>query len=197
MQYNDLDASALLRSELANHVAIASAAGDVLAEPFARLVDLALGCLRSNGKLIIFGNGGSAADAQHWASELTVRFRASRRALPALALTTDSSALTAIGNDFGFDQVFARQLEALARPGDCVIGISTSGKSPNVIAALEMARTIGCRTAALSGLGGGGLAGIVEVALLVPSLDTARIQEIHAVLGHAFCAAIEANVAND
>jgi D-sedoheptulose 7-phosphate isomerase len=196
MTNDGFDAASLLRGEIAEHVAVARATSEELSEPFGRLVDMALACLRSGGKLIFFGNGGSAADAQHWATELTVRFRGNRRAIPALALTTDSSALTAIGNDLGFNLVFARQLEALARSGDCVVGISTSGKSPNVIAALEMARMMGCRTAAFTGYGGGALAEIVEVVLLVPSMDTARIQEMHAVLGHALCAAIEGSHAS-
>jgi D-sedoheptulose 7-phosphate isomerase len=195
MTLDRFDASFLLRAEFAEHVLVARATSDALAGPFDRLVNLALACLRSDGKLILFGNGGSAADAQHWATELTVRFRANRRAIPALALTTDSSALTAIGNDLGFDRVFARQLEALAQPSDCVIGVSTSGNSPNIIAALKTARTMGCRTAALTGSGGGALSEIVDIALRVPSSDTARIQEMHAVLGHALCAAIESRFA--
>jgi D-sedoheptulose 7-phosphate isomerase len=147
--------------------------------------------LRSGGKLLLFGNGGSAADAQHLAAEFTIRFVKSRCALAAIALTTDSSALTACGNDLGFDQVFSRQIEALGRPGDVAIAISTSGNSPNVITALERAKTQGLTAAALSGKDGGKLRGIADPLVIVPSQDTARIQEMHILLGHILCAKVE------
>lgn len=191
------DHSVLLLSELRDHIAVAQVAGSVLARPFVRLVGATIAALRQGNKILLFGNGGSAADAQHWATELTVRYRVNRPALAALALTTDSSALTAIGNDFGFEQVFARQIEALARPGDIAIGISTSGSSPNVVAGLVRARALGCATVGFTGNDGGRLAGIVDIALIVPSSSTARIQELHVVLAHALCEAIEADLSSN
>jgi D-sedoheptulose 7-phosphate isomerase len=140
---------------------------------------------------MLFGNGGSAADAQHLATELTVRYKSDRAAIAAVALTTDTSALTAAGNDLGFDRVFARQIEALGRPDDVAIAISTSGKSPNVIAALRQAKAMKLVTAALGGKGGGDLAGLADHLLVVPSDTTARIQEMHITLGQMLCGALE------
>jgi D-sedoheptulose 7-phosphate isomerase len=181
----------LFEAELAAHIDVARRSSAALAAPFERLLEMAVESISAGAKLLFFGNGGSAADAQHWATELTVRYRRDRKAIAAIALTTDTSALTAIGNDFGFDQIFARQIEALARPGDLAIGVSTSGKSRNVVAAFRAARTLGCRTAALTGGDGGDLPALVDLALIVPSDETARIQEIHAILGHALCAGLE------
>jgi D-sedoheptulose 7-phosphate isomerase len=147
--------------------------------------------LRAGGKLLFFGNGGSAADAQHLAAEFVNRFLRDRRALAAVALTTDSSALTSIGNDLGFDQVFARQIEALARPGDLVVAISTSGTSANVLRGVEAARRLGCATVGLTGGSGGQLAKAVDEAFVVPSSETPRIQETHITLGHALCAVVD------
>jgi D-sedoheptulose 7-phosphate isomerase len=147
--------------------------------------------LQRGGKLLFFGNGGSAADAQHLAAEFVNRFLHNRGALAAVALTTDSSALTSIGNDLGFDQVFARQVEALARPGDVVVAISTSGNSPNVLRGVEAARRLGCTSVGLSGGSGGLLATTVDEAFVVPSTETPRIQETHITAGHALCAAVE------
>ncbi|MFI5339016.1 MAG: D-sedoheptulose 7-phosphate isomerase [Candidatus Methylomirabilales bacterium] len=147
--------------------------------------------LRRGGKLLFFGNGGSAADAQHLAAEFVNRFLRDRGALAAVALTTDSSALTSIGNDLGFDQVFARQVEALARPGDVVVAISTSGNSPNVLRGVEAARRLGCATVGLTGGSGGLLATAVDEAFVVPSTETPRIQETHITLGHALCAVVD------
>jgi len=143
---------------------------------------------------LFFGNGGSAADAQHLAAELTIRFAANRRALAGIALTTDTSALTACANDFGFEAVFSRQIEALGRAGDVAIGFSTSGNSANVIRALETARKLDMTAAALTGSTGGKLAGLADPILLVPSATTARIQEMHSLLGHILCAEIEARL---
>lgn len=196
MAAQSFDASALLREELTRHEQAAAATYSAVAGSFARIVDLAVSSLLGGGKLILFGNGGSAADAQHWAAELTVRFRSNRRAIAALALTTDSSAITAIGNDFGFEHIFARQIEALAKRGDVAIGISTSGRSTNVVNALVAARTIGCRTVAFTGSGGAAIADLVDVLLMVPSTDTASIQEMNLVLVHAFCVAIEEKLSN-
>jgi D-sedoheptulose 7-phosphate isomerase len=158
-----------------------------LAEPIAQAGDLCIQTLRAGGKLIFFGNGGSAADAQHLAAEFVGRYVKERRPLAAIALTTDTSALTAIGNDYGFDHVFARQVQALGRRGDVAVAISTSGRSANVIRAARAARENGLVTIALTGGDGGGLAPIVEVAIVVPSTTTARIQECHIAIGHVLC----------
>ena len=147
--------------------------------------------LRRGGKLLFFGNGGSAADSQHLAAEFVNRFLRQRGALAAVALTTDTSALTSISNDLGFDQIFARQVEALGRPGDVVVAISTSGGSQNVLRAVEMARRLGCLTVALTGGSGGALAAAADEAFVVPSPETPRIQETHITLGHALCALVE------
>lgn len=147
--------------------------------------------LRRGGKLLFFGNGGSAADAQHLAAEFVNRFLRQRGALAAIALTTDTSALTSISNDLGFDHVFARQVEALGRAGDVVVAISTSGGSPNVLRAVEAARRLGCLTVALTGGTGGALAAAANEAFVVPSAETPRIQETHITLGHALCALVE------
>ncbi len=149
--------------------------------------------LRRGCRILVCGNGGSAADAQHLAAELSGRYLKERRALAGIALTTDTSALTAIGNDYGFDQVFSRQVEALGRPGDLLIGISTSGNSPNVIRAVESARDLGMRTLGLLGRDGGRLKELVDDALVVPSPVTARIQEVHQMVYHFWCEALDAH----
>ncbi len=148
--------------------------------------------LRRGCRILVCGNGGSAADAQHLAAELSGRYLKERRALAGLALTTDTSALTAIGNDYGFDQVFSRQVEALGRPGDLLIGISTSGNSPNVLLAVEAAKGLGLRTLGLLGRDGGKLKDRVDDALVVPSTVTARIQEVHQMIYHFWCEALDA-----
>jgi D-sedoheptulose 7-phosphate isomerase len=148
-------------------------------------------CLRAGGKILLFGNGGSAADAQHIAAEFVGRFARERAPLPALALTTDTSALTAIGNDYGFEQVFARQVRALGRPGDVAVAISTSGRSPNVLAGVGAARERGMTVIGLAGRGGGALAEAADICITVPSDDTARIQECHLTIEHAMCEAVE------
>jgi len=150
-------------------------------------------CLSRGGCVFWLGNGGSAADSQHLAAELVGRFERERRGLASIALTTDSSALTAIGNDLGFDQVFARQVEALCRPPDLVIGISTSGNSPNVLRAIETAQAKGIETAGLSGRGGGRLRELTDTCLIVPSSNTARIQEAHILTGHILCDMVESH----
>src|SRR5438874_11073644 len=148
-------------------------------------------CLRAGGKLLLFGNGGSAADAQHLAAEFVGRFIGERRALPAIALTTDSSMLTAVGNDYGFERVFERQIEGLGRANDVAIGISTSGNSPNVIAAVRTAKKQGLKTIGLIGKDGGMLAKCVDTAITVCAVNTARIQECHIAIGHLFCELVE------
>ena len=147
--------------------------------------------LASGGKLLIFGNGGSAADAQHMAAELMGRFERERAALAAVALTTDTSILSAIGNDYGFDGVFARQVEGLGRPGDVALGISTSGGSANVLAALDAARSRGMKTIALTGRDGGACGRAADIHVNVPDDSTARVQEVHTTLIHALCDLIE------
>ncbi len=149
------------------------------------------GALRAGGKVLLFGNGGSAADAQHMAAELVNRFLFERPALPAIALTTDSSIMTSISNDRDYAEVFARQVEALGRPGDVVIGISTSGQSASVVRGIETANQIQMCTMAFTGGDGGKLAGLVEYAFVVPSRSTPRIQEVHATLGHVLCELVE------
>lgn len=153
---------------------------------------LVAGALQEGRKLLIFGNGGSAADAQHLAAELVGRFGPERAALPALALTVDTSILTAVANDYGFDEVFSRQLRALGQAGDVACALSTSGASPNVIRGLEAAQAIGMRTLALTGAKGGRVAAQAEVAVRVPSEATPRIQEAHATICHIICEAVEA-----
>lgn len=152
---------------------------------------LLIDCLTSGHKVLVFGNGGSAADAQHFAAELAGRYRRERRALPAIALTTDTSLLTAISNDYSFTQVFARQVEALLQPGDVVVGISTSGRSANVIAGLETARELGGHGLALTGANRHPLANVAEQVIAVPSEDTPRIQEAHTLIIHILCDLVE------
>jgi len=189
-----VNASEHLAAEIAEHAAVAARTCDSVAAEFARLVDACATALRSGHKLLLFGNGGAAAAAQHIATELVVRYNREsghRRPMAAIALTTDTSALTAIGNDFGFDDLFARQIEALCRAGDVAIGISTSGNSENVIRGLQAARVAGAVTVGFAGDGGGRLAEHVDHRIFVPSTTTARIQEMHMVLGHALCALLE------
>lgn len=143
--------------------------------------------LQSGHKVLLMGNGGSAADSQHMAAEIVGRYKKERKGFPAIALTTDTSILTAVGNDYGFDTIFARQVEALAREGDLVVGISTSGNSPNVLTALEKAGECGCYTVALLGGSGGKIKDIADLPIIVPSADTPRIQECHILIGHMVC----------
>lgn len=164
---------------------------DALAPVLQRAAQIAADCLSQGGKLMFCGNGGSAADSQHLASEFVGRFVNDRRPLAAVALTTDSSALTSIGNDYAFDQVFERPLRALGRPGDLLVGISTSGRSANVQRAVLAARELGIGTLGLLGRDGGTIAPLCDIALVVPSDVTARIQEAHIFLGHVLCAEVE------
>jgi D-sedoheptulose 7-phosphate isomerase len=186
-----LDLRQFFQSELAEHAAVAAATKAALGEPFARLVEVCARTLRAGGKLLFFGNGGSAADAQHLATELVVRYRRDRAPIAAIALTTDTSALTAIGNDLGFEALFARQIAALGRAGDVAIGISTSGRSANVLKGLEQARAMGLVAAGLSGRDGGAMTALADPLLIVPSQTTARIQEMHIMLGQMLCGALE------
>jgi D-sedoheptulose 7-phosphate isomerase len=186
-----LDLAAFFKAEFAEHHDVARRTEAALQNAFAGLVGACVKSIRGGGKLMFFGNGGSAADAQHLATELTVRYKTDRSAIAAIALTTDSSTLTAAGNDLGFERIFARQIEALGRPGDVAIGISTSGKSANVVAALKQAKAMKLVTAALGGKGGGDLKGLADYLLVIPSDTTARIQEMHILLGQMLCGALE------
>lgn len=157
-------------------------------------VDICIDCLRSEGKILFAGNGGSAADAQHWAGELVSRFYYDRPGLSAVALTTDTSILTAIGNDYGYDYVFARQVEALGKVGDVLVAISTSGNSANIVRAASVARDRGLRVIGFTGRSGGKLAIDSDLCFRMPSDETPRIQEGHEFMGHLLCALIEARM---
>ena len=150
-----------------------------------------IGCLQAGHKVIFFGNGGSAADAQHLAAEFVIRYRTNRRSLPSLALTTDTSMLTACGNDFGFETIFSRQIEGLACAGDVAIGITTSGNSPNVLAGLEAAKAKGCVTVSFTAESGGKAATLADIAFKAPSPITAHAQECHMIVGHILCEMVD------
>jgi len=178
-------------NEFEEHVTVTAETQKALYKPFEELVSAAVGCIQSGGKILLFGNGGSAADCQHLATELTIRYKVDRDPIAAIALTTDTSALTAGGNDIGFENIFARQVAALIKPGDLAIGISTSGNSDNVILGLKQARKMGALAAGLGGKDGGKMALVADPYLLVPSDTTARIQEMHITLGQMLCGALE------
>lgn len=182
---------AAIKTQLAEHRALISKIEETMTGTIADTVAMLSEALGAGNKLLVLGNGGSAADAQHFAAEIIGRFKLERSALPAIALTTDSSVLTAIGNDYGFDAVFSRQVEGLGRPGDVVFGISTSGNSANVLAALVKARELGCRTVALLGRDGGAIKTAADIALVVPCHDTPRIQEGHLTIIHIICDLLE------
>lgn len=180
-----------ISAQLAAHREVMIKLEEELAPGIANMVTLLVDAFNRGGKLLVMGNGGSAADAQHFVAEIVSRFRMERRGLPAIALSTDTSILTAIGNDYGFDRVFRRQVEALALPGDVVVGISTSGNSVNVQQALELAREKGCHTVGLLGRDGGTIKGVSDLALVVPSPDTPRVQEGHITIIHIVCDLLE------
>ena len=179
-----------IKQEINDHIIVAEQMHS-LTDDIAKISSFCINSIRSGGKILIFGNGGSAADAQHIAAELVGRYKSERKGLPAVALTTDTSILTSIGNDLGYDQIFQRQIEALAKPEDLVIGISTSGNSLNVISALKLSKKIGCKTIGLSGSDGGDMSKICDVNIVVPASDTPRIQEMHILIGHTLCQLIE------
>ncbi len=183
--------AAQARQLLEESARVKRALAEASADAIARAAGLLAACLGGGGKALLFGNGGSAADAQHIAAEWTGRLSRERRALPALALTANTSELTCLGNDYGFERIFARLVQAHGQPGDVAIAISTSGNSPNVLAGVEEARARGLRTIGLTGRGGGKLAGSVELALVVPSDDTQRIQESHIAIGHVLCELVD------
>jgi D-sedoheptulose 7-phosphate isomerase len=180
-----------VRLELDEHLAVAAATRERLVPVIAELAGDLVDALAGGGKLLVFGNGGSAADAQHMAAELTGHFAMERGPLPAIALTTDTSVLTAIANDYEYGEVFARQVRALGRRGDLVIGISTSGRAESVVRAVAAANALGARTWALTGRDGGTLAREARRSIIVPSVSTARIQEMHVAILHAVCARVD------
>ncbi|CAH2030348.1 D-sedoheptulose 7-phosphate isomerase [Trichlorobacter ammonificans] len=180
-----------IAEQLQEHGTVIKRLESECSDSIARIAGRLVETLKIGNKLLIMGNGGSAADAQHFAAEIVGRFAMERPGLPAMALSTDSSALTAIGNDYGFDRVFSRQVEALAAPGDALVGISTSGNSPNVLKALETGRQAGCSTIGLLGRDGGTIAPLCDLALIVPSDITPRIQEGHITVIHILCDLIE------
>ena len=186
----------VIRSEfdkaLANMQALA--ADEALSAQIEDAVARCIDALRNGRKLLFCGNGGSAADAQHWAGELVSRFYYDRPGLPAIALTTDTSILTAIGNDYGYDYTFARQIEALGQEGDVFVAISTSGRSKNILRALDAAEAKGVKVIGFTGAGGGDMAARCEICFRVPSDETPRIQEGHEFVGHLLCALVEARM---
>lgn len=183
-----------LQAQIADSIAVKQRvlADEALLRQLERAAQLCIQALRNGGRVLFMGNGGSAADAQHLAAELVSRFAYDRPGLAGLALTTDTSVLTAVGNDYGYRDVFKRQIEAHGRAGDVVVALSTSGKSPNVLAGLDAARRLGLGTIALTGAGGAELPALSDICLCVPSDSTARIQECHILFGHVLCGLIEA-----
>ncbi|MCK6621277.1 MAG: D-sedoheptulose 7-phosphate isomerase [Calditrichaceae bacterium] len=177
--------------EIQASIAVKQAVMEQNVETINRIIETARESLQTGHKLLLFGNGGSAADSQHIAAEFVSRFVMERQALPAIALTVDTSILTATGNDYHFDRVFARQIEALGQAGDVAWGISTSGNSPNVLKGMEEARRKGLKTIAFTGESGGKLKDAVDICLMVPSRNTARIQESHIMAAHIICGAVE------
>ncbi|MDB4925418.1 D-sedoheptulose 7-phosphate isomerase [Mucilaginibacter sp.] len=177
--------------ELKDHQNIIQKVIDTLATDIEKACDMITTAIKNGNKVLIAGNGGSAADAQHIAAELSGRFVKDRKALPGIALTTDTSALTSIANDYGYEYVFSRQLEALAQPGDLFIGISTSGNSQGVLNAFKTAKAINCNALGLSGRDGGQMNGLCDLNIIIPSTITARIQEMHILIGHILCKAVD------
>jgi len=184
-----------IRRQLAESARVKQAFSDALVARIAEFAQRSASAIRHGGKLVFFGNGGSAADAQHLAAELIVRLRTERPGLPAIALTTNSSVLTAAGNDYGFERIFSRQIESLVGPHDVAVALSTSGTSPNIVKGIETARGRGSFLVALTGETGGALATKVDILLDVPSRDPQRIQESHITIGHIVCSLIEHLVA--
>ena len=186
-----IDSHLYFEQELDAHQTALNAVRDTMADDFVRMLDVWTKAIDSGNKIVFFGNGGSAGDAQHLATELTIRYIHDRAPIAALALTTDSSTLTAAGNDLGFEQLFSRQIAALGKAGDVAVGISTSGASPNVIAGLEEAKRIGMVVTALGGRDGGAMKDLADPILIVPDQASARIQEMHITLGQMLCGALE------
>jgi len=186
-----MDSVNFLAGQIDEHRQVLDATLAAVGQPFARLVAACERSLADGGKILFCGNGGSAADAQHLAAEMVIRYRFNRAALAALALTTDTSTLTACANDFSYEDIFSRQIEALMGPKDVLIAISTSGNSGNIIKALQAAKAVGGIAAAFGGKDGGKMVGLADPLLIVPSTVTARIQEMHITLGHTLCDLVE------
>lgn len=180
-----------IANEFTSHLETIQAVIGTMEDDLAKASQIAVNVLKQGNKILLCGNGGSASDAQHIAAELTGRYKSERRGLPGIALNTDTSAITAISNDYGYDRVFDRQVEALANKGDLLIGISTSGNSANVISALKLAKELGCQTIGFSGRNGGGMNEVCDINLIVPSDNTPRIQEMHILFGHTLCQIID------
>ena len=181
----------IIIKELTAHKEVIEKVIDSLQQDIKRACEIALNTINSGNKIILVGNGGSAADAQHIAAEFTGRYKVERKGLPAIALTTDTSALTAIGNDYGYEFVFERQVEALANKGDLIIGISSTGNSANIINAFKKGKEIGCNSIGFSGKGGGKFNGACDLNIIVPSEDTPRVQEMHILIGHIICQIVD------
>lgn len=181
----------LIKHEFNEHIKTSQDTITSISKSIEIAAKICIDCLKKGGKILIFGNGGSAADAQHIAAEIVGRYKTNRKGLAAIALTTDTSVLTAIANDYGYTKIFERQIEALAHEGDVTIGISTGGTSANVINALKLAKNLRCKTIGLSGKNGGEFASLCDVNLLAISNDTPRIQEMHILIGHTLCHLIE------
>ena len=190
------DYAAHIAREIQESISVKTELGRI-ANQIAEAATAIVNCLRAGGKLIVFGNGGSASDAQHMVAELVGRYAVKRQALAAIALTTNSSSLTAIANDFGFEEIFARQLEALAKPQDVVLAISTSGNSPNILRALETAKILSLKKIGLTGNDGGKLRDFVDISVIVPSTSTPRIQEAHTLIIHILCGIVENSFVRD
>lgn len=180
-----------IEQTFSEHIEIAKKTAGLLSDKVNEVSELITDCIKKGNKILLFGNGGSAGDAQHIAAEFVGRFVKERKSLPAIALTTDTSALTAIANDYGYERVFERQVEGLAVAGDVLVGISTSGNSPNVISALKAGKAMGCTAIGLSGRDGGLMNDCCNINLVVPSNVTARIQEMHILIGHILCTAVD------
>ena len=180
-----------IKFEFSEHLKTAQATLEYISDSLEIAANLCIDSLQNGGKILIFGNGGSAADAQHIAAEMVGRYKVERKGLPVIALTTDTSALTSIGNDYGYNHVFDRQVEALANKGDVAIGISTGGSSENVVSGLQTAKELDCKLIGFSGRDGGDMNTLCNVNLVVPAEDTPRIQEMHIVIGHTICHLID------
>ena len=186
----------IIKQEFNEHLKTLDATTKSIESTLEVAANICIDSLKQGGKILIFGNGGSAADAQHIAAELVGRYKLERKGLSAIALSTDTSSLTAIANDYGYEHVFDRQIEALANPEDVAVGISTSGNSSNVVNALQLAKNIGCKSIGLSGNSGGDMNKLCDVNLVIPAKDTARIQEMHILVGHIICHLIELECRN-
>ena len=182
-----------IEEEFDAHIAIANSMHNLI-DKVSASSEICINCIKNGGKVLLLGNGGSASDAQHIAAELVGRYNIERKGFPAIALTTDTSILTSIANDYSYNNVFDRQVETLANKGDVIIGISTGGNSENVVSAIKLASKLECKTIGLSGRGGGIFNDVCDVNIIAPSIDTPRIQEIHIVIGHTICHIIEQKI---